>query len=65
MEKKPFDSVKYKNDFNRQNYDSFLITVPKGYKEIITEAAKAAGYKSRNEFVLAAIREKLEQNTQH
>ena len=58
-EKKPFDSVKYKNDFNRQKYDQFLLTVPKGDKDRITTAAKAAGYKSRNEFILAAIREKM------
>lgn len=55
-----FDSVKYKNDFNRKNYDQILVTVPKGEKELISSAAKAAGYKSRNEFILAAIHEKME-----
>ena len=61
-EKKQFDPVKYKNDFNRQNYDQFLLTVPKGEKERITAAAKAAGFRSRNEFILEAIREKMEES---
>lgn len=58
-QKDTFDPVKYKNNFNRKNYDQFLLTVPKGEKELITAAAKAAGFKSRNEFILEAIREKM------
>ena len=57
---KRFDSVKYKNDFNREKYDIVNVTMPKGFKEQIAAAAKAAGYKSRNEFIMAAIREKME-----
>ena len=57
---KAFDPVKYKNDFNRQNYDMVNVTMPKGFKEELTAAAKAAGFKSRNEFIMAAIREKME-----
>ncbi len=49
-----FDSVKYKNDFNKQNYDRIAIMVPKGKKEEIKAAAKARG-KSMNEFIVAAL----------
>lgn len=57
-----FDSVKYKNEFNREKYDIVNVTMPKGFKDEIAAAAKAAGYKSRNEFIMAAIREKMEGN---
>ena len=60
MNDKKFDSIKYKNDFNRQNYDIVNVTMPKGFKEQLAAAAKAAGYKSRNEFIMAAIKEKME-----
>lgn len=56
---KEFDQLQYQNEYNKQNYDRITIMVPKGDKERITAAAKAAGYKSRNEFILAAIREKM------
>ena len=49
-----FDSVKYKNDFNKQNYDRIAIMVPKGKKEEIKAAAKARG-KSMNEFIVTAL----------
>lgn len=32
------------------------VTVPKGQKETIDAKAKELGYKSRNKFILAAIR---------
>lgn len=64
MSEKAFDSVKYKNDFNRQNYDMVTVTMPKGFKEELTAAAKAAGFKSRNEFIMAAIREKMGENNE-
>lgn len=51
---------KAKAKYNAKAYDQFLVTVPKGDKEKIAAAAKAAGYKSRNEFIMAAIREKIE-----
>lgn len=57
--RKEFDQVQYQNNYNKQNYDRVTIMVPKGDKDRITAAAKAAGYKSRNEFILAAIQEKM------
>ena len=41
--------------YNSATYDTFQVVVPKGKKDEITETAKRLGYKSRNEFVLAAI----------
>lgn len=49
----------YKRKFNEQNYDRLAITVPKGKKGIIADAAKQHG-KSLNKFVNEAIDEKLD-----
>ena len=46
-------ATKAKNKYNAKAYDQFLVTVPTGQK-----AAKKQGYKSRNEFIVAAIEEK-------
>lgn len=60
MEKKEFDAVKYKNDFNKQKYDQITLMAPKGKKDEIKAAAKAQG-KSMNEFIVNAINAYLEQ----
>lgn len=52
-------ATKAKNKYNAKAYDQFLVTVPAGEKAEIDKAAKEQGYKSRNEFVVAAIREKM------
>ena len=54
MGKKKFNQFSYQNDFISKNYDRVNLTVPKGKKEKIREAAKAEG-KSVNEFINAAI----------
>ncbi len=61
MEEKKSGSsaTRAKNKWNKANYDTIALTVPKGQKELITEAAKKAG-KSRNAFVYEAVMEKLE-----
>lgn len=51
-------ATRAKNKWNKENYDSFLVTVPTGEKAEIDKVAKKQGYKSRNEFVVAAIEEK-------
>lgn len=51
-------ATKAKNKYNAKAYDQFLVTVPTGQKAEIDEEAKRQGYKSRNEFVVAAIEEK-------
>ena len=48
MEGKKFNQFSYQNDFISKNYDRVNLTVPKGKKEKIREAAKAEG-KSVNE----------------
>lgn len=48
--------TKSKNKYNAKAYDQFLVTVPKGEKEKIDRAAKEQGYNSRNEFIVAAIK---------
>ena len=53
-----FDQMKYQNDFNKKNYDRIEIVVPKGKKQIIKEAAQAAG-QSTNEFINQAINERM------
>ncbi|MDD3488729.1 MAG: ribbon-helix-helix domain-containing protein [Paludibacter sp.] len=51
-------STRAKNKYNAKAYDQFLVTVPSGEKAEIDKAAEEQGYKSRNEFVVAAINEK-------
>lgn len=61
MKKKgePFDQVKYKNDYIRENYDRISLAFPKGEKAAIKEAARKEGV-SMSEYILAAVAEKLE-----
>ena len=47
-----------KAKYNAKAYDQFLVTVPTGQKAEIDKEAKKQGYKSRNEFIVAAIEEK-------
>lgn len=55
-------ATKAKNKYNAKAYDQFRVLVPKGEREKIDQAAKEQGYKSRNEFVIAAIWEKIGKN---
>lgn len=56
---KKFNRNDYVNEFTRQNYDRFSLTAPKGRKDEIKAAAKAAGM-SLNEYILTAVAEKME-----
>lgn len=53
-------ATRAKNKYNAKAYDQFLVTVPAGQKAVIDKAIKEQGYNSRNEFVVKAIREKIE-----
>lgn len=55
---KKFNRIDYVNDYTRQNYDRFSLTAPKGRKDEIKKAARAAGM-SLNEYILAAVAEKM------
>lgn len=51
--------TKSKNRYNAKNYDRFNVVLPKGQLKTLDDTIKQLGYKSRNEFVLSAITEKL------
>lgn len=53
-----FNQIKYQNEYNKQKYDRTTIMTPKGKKDQIRAAAKAAGM-SMNEFIVSAIEEKI------
>lgn len=50
-----------KRKYNEKKYERFELSLPKGMKEKIDEAARAAGYDSKRSFLLAIIAEKYEQ----
>lgn len=51
---------KAKAKYNAKAYDQMMVNVPKGQRAVIDAAAAEQGYKSRNEFIMAAIQEKIE-----
>ena len=51
---------KAKAKYNSKAYDQMMVNVPKGQRAVIDAAAAEQGYKSRNEFIMAAIQEKIE-----
>lgn len=54
-------ATRAKNKYNAAHYDRLYPVVPKGRKAIYEAAAKAAGM-SLNEFIVAAMEEKLERD---
>lgn len=54
------NKMKYIDNYNRETYDQIQLRAPKGMKERMEEAARAAGV-SRQAFILNAIEEKLDQ----
>lgn len=50
----PFDPNKYKDDFNRANYDDIKIRVPKGMREEIAKTAAERGL-SLNKYIISLI----------
>lgn len=55
-------ATKAKNKYNAKAYDQFSVVLPKGRKAELDEIIKKLGYKSRNDFVVSAINEKIERN---
>lgn len=53
-EKTAADQFRRQNDFIKNNYDRYSLTMPKGKKEKVVAAAREAGI-STNEFINAAI----------
>lgn len=44
----------YKSAYNKQHYERFTLTVPKGAKKVIEEAARAQG-ESLNAYIIHAL----------
>jgi len=53
-------ATRAKAKYNAKAYDAIRVTVPKGFKDEITAYAEKAGYKSRNDFIVKAIRAAME-----
>jgi predicted HicB family RNase H-like nuclease len=60
LDEKKAAQFKRQNDFVKNSYDRFSLNLPKGRKEVIRQAAEAAGM-SINEYINAAIAKQLEQ----
>lgn len=45
-----FDNNTYKNEFNRENYDRIIITIPKGMKDDVKTLATREGLSVNNLF---------------
>lgn len=56
-----FDSIRYKNDFNKENYDAITIRVPKGEKIVWQAAAKSKGL-SLTEIIRRAMEDYMQKN---
>lgn len=54
-----FDSVEYKNSYNKQAYDRIGLMVPKGTKEIWKGHAEKCGF-SMNAFIIQAVEDYIE-----
>lgn len=61
MERTGTAATKAKQKYNAANYDRLYPYVPKGRKEVYEEAAQAAGM-SLNEYITAALDEKVERD---
>jgi len=62
-DKPAFNQIAYQNDYNREKYDRVNLTMKKGKKALVKEAAAAAG-QSVNEFINAAIDKALQNGQQ-
>ncbi len=59
--KEKSQAIKYNNDFIKKAYDRINLTVPKGAKETIQEAAAAQG-ESVNAYIYAATVQRMERD---
>ncbi len=59
--KSEFNPVKYKNQFNKENYDRIEFVVPKGRKQKLKQIAAAAN-QSMSEYINQAINERIERD---
>ncbi len=57
--KEKANAIKYNNDFINRTYDRINLTVPKGQKAVIQEAADACG-ESVNAYINGAISQRMQ-----
>lgn len=57
-EKKKFNQIAYQNNYKREKYDKIEVIVPKGEKDSIKQAAKAAGV-SVSAYIYKAVQEQM------
>ena len=53
----------YRNAYTREHYDLIQITVPKGFKEKIDQAARQEGL-NRSQFIVKLVTEHIEKGTE-
>lgn len=57
-----FNANKYRNNFNKENYDRISFLIPKGQGLRIKEYAKQHGFKSTNNFIWECVQTCMENN---
>lgn len=55
-----FNKIEYDNNYQKENYDRMLLTLPKGDKERIKNHAKNKGYESTNKYIRDLIYQDME-----
>lgn len=61
MTKMSKETIDYRNQFTKENYDRLSIITPKGTKEPLKDYYKEMGYKSLNDYVMQLIQKDLEE----
>lgn len=56
-------ATKAKNKYRDKSYDRAELALPKGTRAVVDRIAKESGYRSRNEYIYEAIREKYKNDT--
>lgn len=67
VKEKNFDPTKYKNDFNKENYNRVSLMLPAADREINLQSVKAHAAErgeSVNAFIQRAIREQMKRDKQ-
>lgn len=60
MREKKFDKPAYDRVKRKELYDDVSLNVRKGQKEVMRAAAKAAGAKSLNVYIIEAVEQRME-----
>lgn len=53
-------ATKAKNKYRDNNYDRMEVTVPKGMKAAVEERVKEGAARSKNDYVVKALQEKMQ-----